>query len=210
MDVRLQPPFKKDTRKVNLNDAVYYYPTRLCVNDCSGKGTCVVGRCTCFNGYHGDFCQYKNCHNSLVYIDIDTINEQSSVHCSQHGKCINGTCVCDADYIGVDCSERWCKNNCSNTLNAITGEWDINGQCIEAFPLKLCSCDQNKKRAGDDCSLLYCLNECSNHGECIQGECKCFDMYSGLDCSVFTVLMVQEARFIAISAFVVLIPLAFI
>lgn len=133
------------------------------------------------------------------------------MHCSQHGKCINGTCVCDADYIGVDCSERWCKNNCSNTLNKITGQWDINGQCIEAFPLKLCSCDQNKKRAGDDCSLLYCLNECSNHGECVQGECKCFEMYSGLDCSVFTVLMVQQARFIAISAlFLVLIPLAFI
>lgn len=56
MDVRLYPPFKKDTRKVYYNTNVYYLPMATCVNDCSGQGTCVLGRCTCNNGYYGDNC----------------------------------------------------------------------------------------------------------------------------------------------------------
>lgn len=115
------------------------------------------------------------------------------MHCSQHGTCVEGKCICDQDYTGIDCSVRLCKNNCSNYLNETTGEWEINGVCVDEFPQKLCSCDWRKKRAGDDCSLLYCLNECSNHGICVQGECECYDNYSGLDCSVFTDFMVQTA-----------------
>lgn len=74
MDVTLQPPFKKDTRKVYYNQNIYYLPTKTCIENCSGRGSCVLGRCTCNNGWYGDYCQFQNCYNSLVYVDIDTIN----------------------------------------------------------------------------------------------------------------------------------------
>ena len=72
--MRVYPPFPKDIRSVFYNKAVYFLPTAVCEQDCNKRGACVLGRCTCNNGYHGDYCEFKNCHNSLVYVDIDTIS----------------------------------------------------------------------------------------------------------------------------------------
>ena len=48
--------------------------TSSCIENCNGNGLCVLGRFTCNNGYYGDVCELKNCYNSLVYIDIDTLD----------------------------------------------------------------------------------------------------------------------------------------
>ena len=73
-DITKYPPFPKPQRIVNYNKDVYILPIDACYEDCNGKGLCSVGRCTCINGWHGESCNIKNCPNSLVYVDIDTIN----------------------------------------------------------------------------------------------------------------------------------------
>ena len=75
-DESVYPAFPKDSRVLAFNEDIYVLPTDRCSEQCNGRGLCTVGRCTCWNGYYGDACQYTNCPNSLVYVDIDTIQTQ--------------------------------------------------------------------------------------------------------------------------------------
>ena len=68
------PPFPEDTRVFSYNKDMYLLPLDNCWDDCNGNGGCNTGRCTCKNGYYGEACEFKNCPNSLIYVDIDTIN----------------------------------------------------------------------------------------------------------------------------------------
>jgi hypothetical protein len=81
------PAYPEETRNIKYSNSIYFFPTDNCFDNCSGHGGCVLGRCTCNNGYFGDSCQYSNCPNSLVWIDIDTLDGQESIHCSFHGDC---------------------------------------------------------------------------------------------------------------------------
>ena len=180
-DTSVYPPFPPNVRVLNLNKDMYFMPTSTCPEDCNGNGGCYLGRCTCKNGFWGETCKKKNCQNSLVFIDIDTLDSQTQFHCSQKGLCNNGKCECfDPDtYHGDDCSLTYCKNNCSNTFN------ETNGECIQSFPMAYCLCDENKLRTGEDCSKIECLNKCTGHGVCTNdGLCECNDGYFGIDCSV--------------------------
>lgn len=181
---KIYPPFPDDTRQMYYNENIYVLATENCIEDCNGKGLCTVGRCTCMNGYHGDACQYTNCPNSLVFVDIDTIQQQETMHCSQHGECDKetSTCLCNSTlpYFGPDCTYLACQNNCSNTENETVAE------CIQDYPMSYCRCFQNTKRGGNDCSKVYCLNECTGHGTCLDdGTCECEENFFGTDCSVF-------------------------
>ena len=93
-DLRLQclnmtanPPFPPIDRDIRYSPTIYFLAMNICTNDCSGNGKCVLSRCTCSNGWHGNDCLKRNCPNSLCYIDIDTIEVQYCSHCSQKGKC---------------------------------------------------------------------------------------------------------------------------
>ena len=70
---KIFPAFPPDTRVLSINNDIYFLPTERCLEDCNSNGACTIGRCTCKNGYYGDACQYKNCPNSLIFVDIDTI-----------------------------------------------------------------------------------------------------------------------------------------
>lgn len=73
-NVAKYPPFPKDTRQLTINTDIYVLPIDSCYQDCNGNGGCSLGRCTCKNGYYGEACEFNNCHNSLVFVDVDTIN----------------------------------------------------------------------------------------------------------------------------------------
>ena len=53
---------------------MYFMSLMTCKDDCNNRGLCVLGRCTCNLGYHGYSCEHVNCPNSLVYVDIDTLD----------------------------------------------------------------------------------------------------------------------------------------
>ena len=148
-DVKQYPPFPPNVRVLTINKDIYFMPTSTCVANCNDNGGCFLGRCTCKNGYYGETCQFNNCPNSLVFVDIDTLDQQEQYFCNQHGSCNNGTCACfdPRTYRGPDCSWGFCKNNCSNTFNETFGE------CIQSFPMAYCKCDETQRRMGEDCSI---------------------------------------------------------
>ena len=159
------PPFPEDTRRISYNKDIYVLPLDNCWEECNGNGGCTTGRCTCKNGYYGEACEFENCPNSLIFVDIDTINQQQRHHCSLHGSCNEAECTCEIaedmeEYYGPDCGYQTCKNNCSNN------ETHTFGECVENYPMNYCKCDPYKKRGGDDCSKVYCLNQCTGHGAC--------------------------------------------
>ena len=86
------PPFPEDTRVMQFSKDIYLLPLDNCWQECNGNGGCTTGRCTCKNGYYGEACEHTNCPNSLVYVDIDTINKQYVHHCSLHGDCVDAQC----------------------------------------------------------------------------------------------------------------------
>ena len=181
------PPFPTNTRVISYNKDVYLLPLDNCWEGCNDNGGCTTGRCTCKNGYYGEACEFKNCPNSLIFVDIDNINLQLRHHCSLHGECVDSVCECKDEYYGPDCGNTGCKNNCSNT------ETETYGICVENYPMNYCLCDKFKMRGGDDCSIIYCLNQCSGHGACVEGTCECDEDFYGVDCSVLVKSAISSA-----------------
>ncbi|CAG0917287.1 unnamed protein product [Notodromas monacha] len=76
----------------NISYSLNACPRGISNKNCSGRGACVKGTCTCDAGYKGAACDYQICPNS----------------CSQHGTCDEERqiCICDQGYKGHDCSQH--------------------------------------------------------------------------------------------------------
>jgi len=60
-----------------------------CLNDCSGQGLCVDGRCHCLDQFTAEDCSQPQCPRN----------------CSGMGTCLpSGQCICKGRYVGEDCS----------------------------------------------------------------------------------------------------------
>lgn len=73
-DTKINPPFPLTERSIEYGEDVYFLSTKECYKNCTNKGLCTLGRCTCMNGWHSVACDIKNCPNSLCFVDIDTID----------------------------------------------------------------------------------------------------------------------------------------
>ncbi|EFO27446.1 hypothetical protein LOAG_01036 [Loa loa] len=153
-----------------LNDVLQPFPIRLvaavvpdqvvdertvdCRYDCTGHGQCKDGRCYCFPGYSGTYCEESSC----------------PILCSGNGIFSGGQCICHEGYKGPDCDllAHWCEvPNCNG-----------HGQCNQFGD---CECDIGWK--GDFCDKKDCKDpQCSNHGVCHDGKCYCEDGYRGEKC----------------------------
>jgi len=147
----------------------HVYTVRLfarenCPRNCSGRGSCVQGTCSCHAGWMGDTCSVviPTCLNN----------------CSQAGQCNkeNYTCICTPGHSGADCSiVEHCSSSCQHgTCTGLSNTWP-------------CTCE-SAAWGGKYCSepLAFCPNECSRHGTCDHGTCKCHVGYAGTDCSTET------------------------
>merc|ERR1711871_294979 len=74
-----------------------------CINDCSGKGTCLQGHCFCQNGFTVEDCGTATC----------------TVDCYNHGSCVEGVCKCDDNGPGDSWRGAQCNRpNASKTVVA--------------------------------------------------------------------------------------------
>ncbi|XP_045082644.1 integrin beta-4-like isoform X2 [Coregonus clupeaformis] len=142
---------------------------------CTGHGDLVCGKCQCYDGWLGPFC---NCSASAS-TDAGTSCRGPGVEepCSGRGDCLCGTCVCynTDQYEGPLC--QFDKSQCQRYGGFLCND---RGRCF----MGQCACAEGWEGPACECPMSNqtCLDTkggvCNGRGVCKCGRCKCQD--SGL------------------------------
>uniref|UniRef100_A0A8C1MZP7 Integrin beta n=1 Tax=Cyprinus carpio TaxID=7962 RepID=A0A8C1MZP7_CYPCA len=136
---------------------------------CNGQGDLVCGKCKCYDGWLGPFC---NCSVGVSTGSAKCIEPGKNESCSGRGDCMCGTCVCynPFQFEGPFC--QFDKSQCQRFGGFLCNE---RGSCS----MGRCVCTPGW--IGDACecpiSNVSCLDSkggiCNGHGDCICGRCEC-------------------------------------
>ncbi|XP_067100802.1 integrin beta-4 isoform X2 [Osmerus mordax] len=144
---------------------------------CHGNGDLVCGKCKCYNGWLGPFC---NCSASESAIGGACLAPGVTESCSGRGDCLCGTCICynPEQYEGAFC--QYDRSQCHRFGGFLCND---RGKCY----MGECACEKGWEGPGCECPLSNqtCVDSkggmCNGRGVCKCGRCECQD--SGLPLS---------------------------
>ncbi|KAJ8399733.1 hypothetical protein AAFF_G00408380 [Aldrovandia affinis] len=137
---------------------------------CSRNGDLVCGKCECYSGWLGQYC---NCSAGASSDNTACIGANSTEPCSGHGDCLCGTCICSSQqHEGPFC--QFDKSQCQRFNGFLCND---RGNCF----LGQCVCEAGWEGLACQCpkSNQTCLDSkgglCNGRGTCNCGRCECID-----------------------------------
>ncbi|XP_019119048.2 integrin beta-4 isoform X2 [Larimichthys crocea] len=162
---------------VNIN-ALLLCPTCPCektpfnkANRCNGNGDLVCGKCRCYDGWQGPFC---NCSESSSALATNQCVLPGMLEpCSGRGDCMPcGICACynpdqfEGQYCQYDKTQcqRFGGFLCNDRGSCVMGRC----ACSEGWEGNACECPQSNQTCLDSKGGV-----CNGRGKCVCGRCEC-------------------------------------
>ncbi|CAG2117865.1 unnamed protein product, partial [Medioppia subpectinata] len=152
-------------------------------NTCSGRGFCECGKCNCFVGFSGDYCQYddSNCHPD---------NDKNFKICNGNGRCLEAKCNCSKGFTGKYCDCPTDNQTCTTTTNGQQQVCSGEGKCV----CGQCECNTSSQ-TGKYCQICpRCESQayCDLMLSCVPKICELYGTNCTESCDRFDYKLVDK------------------
>lgn len=160
----------------------------LTAEDCSYRGECVEGACSCQEGFSGDHCDTAD-DTYWPACMMDRFNgEDEEDLCSGAGFCTDSGCECKEGFSGDSCETAAFACLTHETPCNRVGVCDPQSGCVCLDGLSGDSCETGLAscwpQTSDEFQEDLLISNCSGNGRCHPTNgCLCFEGFEGADCA---------------------------